>query len=70
MTTAALPRYLDERELADMLGVSPRTLRRWREGGSGPPFVAAGGRVRYRLASVERWAQQREQTRTVPRRAR
>ncbi|TDL38589.1 DNA-binding protein [Kocuria rosea] len=46
MSTAALADYLD---------VSTRTVVRWRESLSGPPFVRAGTAIRYRPADVEKW---------------
>lgn len=47
---------LTEAEVARLLGLSPRTLRRWRHANrSGPPFVYIGGRVRYRRDELEAW---------------
>lgn len=47
---------LDERQLAALLRVSVSTLRNWRVGRRGPPFVKLGLRaVRYRVADVERF---------------
>jgi predicted site-specific integrase-resolvase len=50
-------RHLNQRELAERLNISPRTLERWRWlGQGGPAFLKlGGGRVVYRLADVERY---------------
>ncbi len=44
MTTKAL---LSETEVAQALGLSPATLRRWRWAGRGPRFAKIGRAVRY-----------------------
>ncbi len=46
---------LSPRELADYLGVPPRTIDDWRYRGLGPPSLRVGKHVRYRSADVERW---------------
>jgi phage terminase Nu1 subunit (DNA packaging protein) len=47
---------LTEQELADLLKVSVRTVRRWRAEGTGPPVVWAGShRPRYWRSQVIRW---------------
>ena len=48
-------RHLNQRELAERLNISPRTLERWRWLGEGPPFLKIGGRVVYRLQDIERY---------------
>jgi len=64
--TSQVTRYLDEGSAARMLNVSPRTLQRWRNDGSGPAFIRAGlRRVLYDAAEIERWAN----ARTFPHRA-
>ena len=52
---------LTTRELADRLGVSTRTVERWRASGDGPPFLrlTRGGPVRYPVADVEAWERAR-----------
>ena len=56
--------YLSTREAADWLGLSPRTLDRYRVSGDGPVFHRFGGRVRYLLTDLEAWAQARRRTST------
>ncbi len=46
-------KILDEREAAEMLGVSHRTLQGWRRRKVGPPFVKVASHViRYRQTDV------------------
>jgi predicted site-specific integrase-resolvase len=40
-------KYLSEREAAEHLGLSHKTLTRWRWAGKGPAFHKFGGAVRY-----------------------
>lgn len=51
----ASPVYLDTRQAAAMVGLSPRTLEYYRTTGQGPAFFKLGGRVRYSVAEIERW---------------
>ncbi len=48
--------FLTERETADLLRVSARTLQRWRISADGPPFCAFGGRRLYERRIVMSWA--------------
>ncbi len=48
--------FLTERETANLLRVSARTLQRWRLTGDGPPFCAFGGRRLYARADLMSWA--------------
>ena len=50
-------RFLIQKQLSELLGVSERTLERWRVEGRGPKFVRAGRRPLYRLSDVDAWAQ-------------
>lgn len=50
---------LSEKELADLLDISPWTVRGWRIK-SGLPHFRIGSRVFYRLESVERWIREDE----------
>lgn len=51
--------HIDQRELSKRLGVSLRTLERWRWVGIGPRFIKIGGRVRYRLCDIEAYEHSR-----------
>jgi len=52
---------LDTVAVADLIGVSPLTLRQWRHRGAGPRWYRAGNKlVRYRRASVDEWLAARE----------
>jgi Helix-turn-helix domain len=58
--------YLTDPQLAKYLYVTTRTTGRWRDDGSGPPFVRVGKRrILYRRADVLAWAAGR----TFPHRA-
>ena len=56
--------YMGTRELAALLGLSPRTLDRYRVSGGGPKFYKFGNRVRYARADVEAWAAERRYSST------
>ena len=56
--------YLSTREAAEWLGLSPRTLDRYRVSGEGPVFHRFGSRVRYLLADIEAWASARRRVST------
>ncbi len=43
------------KELSEIWGVPESTLRYWRSGETGPPYVKLGGRIKYDLADVERY---------------
>ena len=61
--------YLDTREAAAWLGLSPKTLERYRVSGEGPVFHRFGARVRYLLEDLEEWASARRWTSTTEERA-
>ena len=50
--TASAPpaEFLDERQVADLLCQSVRTIQKWRVSGAGPGFYKLGRSVRYRRA--------------------
>jgi predicted DNA-binding transcriptional regulator AlpA len=48
-------RLLDEKELAERLGVSVSTVRHWRYTYQGPPVQKVGRSVRYDIGEVEAW---------------
>lgn len=51
--------YYSNREAAEFLRLSPRTLEKYRVIGGGPPFRKFGRRVFYTLPELEAWAAQR-----------
>ena len=64
----ATPIYMTTREVAELLGISPATLRWWRATGGkvGPPSITLGTRsVKYRRASVMAWIAAQEESSRV-----
>lgn len=58
--TPETKRYLDEAATAQLLGISRRTLQRYRITGDGPAFVRLGvRRVAYAEGDVIAWAEAR-----------
>lgn len=53
--TAALDpdSWVTSAEAARMLGVTVRTLRRWRDAGTAPPWTQVGGLIRFRVGDVQ-----------------
>jgi predicted DNA-binding transcriptional regulator AlpA len=50
------PRMLTTEDLVTILGVTPQTIRRWREAGQMPQPVRFGRRViRWRQADIDAW---------------
>ena len=58
------PEYLSTLEAASLLGVSARTLERFRVSGGGPPFCKFGHRVSYTRTDVDGWANSRRRRST------
>jgi predicted DNA-binding transcriptional regulator AlpA len=50
---------LNQDQVADLLGISARTLERYRVTGEGPPYIKLGRRVIYRWVIVEEWVESR-----------
>jgi predicted DNA-binding transcriptional regulator AlpA len=48
-------RYLSERQAADYLGISDKTLQRHRGAGTGPQYIKCGGRVLYDIRDCDSW---------------
>jgi predicted DNA-binding transcriptional regulator AlpA len=48
-------RPLSEREVADLLGVSPNTLKHWRWIGKGSRYVKLVSKVAYRQQDLDAW---------------
>lgn len=61
MTGSAFDGYDDELTTAKELKVKPRTLRKWRAQGIGPPFVEVARRFYYPRAGRVAWLKAREQ---------
>jgi len=58
-------KLLTPTEAAEVLGLSPRTMERWRVTGGGPRFIKAGGKsVRYRPADLLAWIDAQVRTHT------
>jgi len=49
---------LDETPTAQLLGVSVKTLQRWRAVRLGPPFLKVGKRVKYLRCDLTRYLEQ------------
>ena len=58
-------RLLKSSEVAEILGVSPSMLCRWRASLKGPPFIDLEGNPRYRSDAVEAWLDQQTRQREV-----
>ena len=50
--------YVRTHEAANLLGISPRTLEKYRCHGNGPTFRKLGGRVVYAVDDLDAWADQ------------
>jgi len=48
-------RFIDDNDSAERLGVSVKTLRRWRLLGRGPRWYKLGRAVRYSVADLRSW---------------
>jgi len=46
--------FLNQNELAERWGMSPRTLENWRSTGKGPAYVKIGGQVRYKFEDIKK----------------
>jgi hypothetical protein len=57
-------RYHGTRTAAIYLGLSPRTLEKWRLTGQGPSYVKRGRRCLYRLEDLDAWAEAGRQVST------
>ena len=55
---------VSERVVSEKLGVSKKTLQRWRHEGIGPRFHKFGRSVRYDLADLEEYKQQSSRSST------
>jgi predicted DNA-binding transcriptional regulator AlpA len=49
-------KYISRKEVADLLGVTERSLIRWSDQGIGPPARRIGNKtIRYERTAVEKW---------------
>jgi excisionase family DNA binding protein len=55
------PEYLTTQEVADLLRLPVATLRAWRHRNVGPPAFRMGKHLRYDLAQVLLWVNQRQE---------
>jgi hypothetical protein len=53
--------YIPGDELCRQLAIIPRTARKWRQSGEGPPFVKVGGAIYYPVAGFHHWLAKRVQ---------
>ena len=56
-TARVAQRYHNTQAAALYLGLSPRTLEKWRLTGQGPPYTKSGRRCVYRLEDLDVWAE-------------
>ena len=54
---------LTVQEVAELLRVSPATVRAWIAKGEGPPAMRFGKQIRYRPERVMEWVEQQEEGR-------
>jgi hypothetical protein len=54
-TGGVLDGYVSERDLAEQLHMTPRTMQRWRCQRLGPPVTLIGRAVFYRVEGVRAW---------------
>ena len=57
--------FLDTQQAARFLGLSAKTLARYRVSGEEPVFHRFGNRIRYRHAALDVWADARERVSIV-----
>lgn len=51
--------FYTQADLVKILKISPRTLERYRQEGTGPAFVKTGRRALYRASDVAKWVDAR-----------
>lgn len=54
------PVLLTVQEVAELLRVSPGTIRAWIAKGEGPPAMRFGKQIRYRPERVMKWVEEQE----------
>ena len=60
----ATNRLITEVQAADLLGLSVKTLRRWRWAGHPPRFIKLGGAVRYDMTDLSAFMESGRRTST------
>lgn len=60
-SVSLLSDHISPAQLADELGITVRTLDRWRAFGTAPPVTKIGKRVYYRRNAIAEWLKSREQ---------
>jgi predicted DNA-binding transcriptional regulator AlpA len=60
-----IERLLNEHDVAEMLGVSVATVRRWRLLKTGPKYLKVGVLVKYQSSDLQRWLASRPTGGTV-----
>lgn len=59
-------KLIDTADAAELLGLAPRTLMRWRVERSGPTFIRIGNRsVRYRPSDLDAWIEQQAKVKAL-----
>jgi predicted DNA-binding transcriptional regulator AlpA len=66
MSHAAIEILLNEREVANITGMSVASLRRWRLLGQGPRYIKIGAAVRYKPGDLTAWLESRPAGGTSP----
>jgi DNA-binding transcriptional MerR regulator len=61
--SALLQGYVTPPQLAQQLGITLRTLRRWEQKRLAPPRTVIARQIFYRVSSVKSWMESREQRR-------
>ena len=57
--------YLNTLQAARIVGLSPKTLARYRVKAKGPVFAKLGGRVRYLREDLDAWVRSRRRASTM-----
>lgn len=55
--STGMPGAMNDMELAQRLGISRKTLQKWRSLGMGPPYLKLGSKVVYRAEDIEAYIQ-------------
>ena len=59
MNLLTTSQHLSEQQAADYLGISKKTLQRWRFEHKGPAYAKLNNKlIRYRLADLDEWMNQ------------